>query len=395
MRILSAVGVMFLIGACINPQVGIRRTSGSNQTVVRAQESGDAHRVEKGETLYAIAFKHAVDFRDLAAWNRIAEPYTIYPGQRLRISNPARAPQLEASAVRSGGTSSSVSTTSVMPIADSSVSSVTSTSTATTTAPTSVNNQTIQAGTAVSSSDGVSVGAIAPPPPVARTESLSPTNAEGLPTGFTAPSNNTAASASMPSTVASSTTVAAATSNAASTPLAPAVKPAAPTPVAAVPAPAPVTIAQASPRPAPAVSSAPTALSTPNNTAKPSAGSNGWGWPANGKIITTFAAVDPKRQGIDVAGNAGDSVYAAKSGEVVYSGRGITGYGELIVIKHDDSTLSAYGHNRSRMVKEGQRVAQGQTIAEMGKDATGRQLLHFEVRRNGKPIDPMTVLPRR
>jgi lipoprotein NlpD len=90
----------------------------------------------------------------------------------------------------------------------------------------------------------------------------------------------------------------------------------------------------------------------------------------------------------------GDVVFAAKSGEVVYSGRGITGYGELIVIKHDDSTLSAYGHNRARLVKEGQRVTQGQQIAEMGKDASGRALLHFEVRRNGKPVDPLSVLPR-
>ena len=95
-----------------------------------------------------------------------------------------------------------------------------------------------------------------------------------------------------------------------------------------------------------------------------------WHWPSSGKLIGTFVAGDQTRQGIDIAGKAGDPVLAAADGEVVYSGNGLLGYGELIIVKHNASFLSAYGHNRKRLVQEGDRVKAGQQIAEMGSSAS-------------------------
>ena len=123
------------------------------------------------------------------------------------------------------------------------------------------------------------------------------------------------------------------------------------------------------------------------------ASSQGWAWPTQGTIIGRYVAGDPTRQGIDVAGTAGQAVVAAADGVVVYSGTGLVGYGEVIIVKHSDEWLSAYGHNRRRLVGEGTPVKRGQPIAELGRSGTSRDMLHFEVRRNGKPVDPLTVLP--
>ena len=120
-----------------------------------------------------------------------------------------------------------------------------------------------------------------------------------------------------------------------------------------------------------------------------------WRWPVKGSVIDRFMAGDATRQGVDIAGNAGDPVLASADGVVVYSGSGLVGYGELIIIKHSDEWLSAYGHNRKRLVQEGQRVKGGQQIAEMGRSGATRDMLHFEIRRNGRPVDPQQYLPGR
>jgi lipoprotein NlpD len=120
-----------------------------------------------------------------------------------------------------------------------------------------------------------------------------------------------------------------------------------------------------------------------------------WRWPADGELVGRFAAGDPTRQGIDIAGKAGDPVRAAADGVVVYSGSGLVGYGELVIVKHNEAWLSAYGHNRARRVNEGQLVKAGQQIAEMGRSGAARDMLHFEIRYNGKPVDPLLHLPRR
>ncbi|MGY0504575.1 peptidoglycan DD-metalloendopeptidase family protein [Luteimonas sp. e5] len=120
-----------------------------------------------------------------------------------------------------------------------------------------------------------------------------------------------------------------------------------------------------------------------------------WRWPADGAILSTYLAGDSTRQGIDIAGNGGEPVRAAADGTVVYSGSGLVGYGELIIIKHDEQWLSAYGHNRRRLVSEGAVVKAGQQIGELGSTGAPRNMLHFEIRLNGKPVDPQLYLPRR
>lgn len=130
----------------------------------------------------------------------------------------------------------------------------------------------------------------------------------------------------------------------------------------------------------------PVPVKTPNNT------NLNWLWPTQGKIRTTFLASNPARKGISIGGKEGQPVKAAEAGVVVYSGNGLLGYGELVIIKHNESYLSAYGHNRTLKVKEGQTVTRGQVIAELGSSGTNVNNLHFEIRKNGKPVNPLNYV---
>ena len=118
-----------------------------------------------------------------------------------------------------------------------------------------------------------------------------------------------------------------------------------------------------------------------------------WIWPANGKIIGTFS--EGGNKGVDISGRMGEPVIAAGDGKVVYSGTGLRGYGKLVIIKHNNTYLSAYAHNQNILVKEGQSVTRSQKIAEMGNSDADQVKLHFEVRSQGKPLDPMKYLPAR
>jgi lipoprotein NlpD len=118
----------------------------------------------------------------------------------------------------------------------------------------------------------------------------------------------------------------------------------------------------------------------------------GWVWPTEGKVIAGFSE-SANLKGIDIAGKAGQPVVASAAGKVVYVGSGLRGYGKLVIVKHNATFLSAYAHNREILVKEGQQVAKGQKIAEMGDSDSDRVELHFEIRRLGKPVDPAKFLP--
>jgi lipoprotein NlpD len=144
------------------------------------------------------------------------------------------------------------------------------------------------------------------------------------------------------------------------------------TPTAAVPAPAPAP-----------------------STAPESAGADdvSFVWPAQGAVIAGFD--EAKNKGVAIAGRVGDPVIAAADGRVVYAGAGLRGYGNLIILKHNNTFLTAYAHNQALLVREDQAVRQGQKIAEMGSSDADRVKLHFEVRRQGKPVDPMGYLPKR
>jgi lipoprotein NlpD len=116
-----------------------------------------------------------------------------------------------------------------------------------------------------------------------------------------------------------------------------------------------------------------------------------WMWPAEGKVIGNFAT----KKGIDIAGKSGQAVMAAGAGKVMYAGAGIRGYGNLVIVKHNNNLLSAYAHNKTILVKEGQEVTKGQKIAEMGNSDSDSVMLHFEIRQQGKPVDPAKYLPPR
>lgn len=118
-----------------------------------------------------------------------------------------------------------------------------------------------------------------------------------------------------------------------------------------------------------------------------------WIWPATGKVIEGFD--EARNKGIDIAGTEGEPVRAAGDGQVVYVGSGLRGYGNLVIVKHTDEYISAYAHNREILVKQGQAVKRGQTIAELGRSGADLPKLHFEVRRGGKPVDPLRYLPPR
>lgn len=118
-----------------------------------------------------------------------------------------------------------------------------------------------------------------------------------------------------------------------------------------------------------------------------------WLWPTPAKVIAPYS--DANNKGLDFAGKAGDPVLAAGDGKVVYAGSGLRGYGELVIVKHNGTFLSAYAHNRKILVKEGQAVSRGQKIAEMGNTDTDSVKLHFEIRKQGKPVDPAQYLPKR
>jgi lipoprotein NlpD len=164
-------------------------------------------------------------------------------------------------------------------------------------------------------------------------------------------------------------------------------------------APAPTSTAAPAVAPTPTPASPP--VSPPNAAASAAAAKSVrdpdedivWGWPAAGPVATAFD--ETRNKGIAITGRAGDPVLAAADGRVVYAGAGLRGYGNLVIVKHNNTYLSAYAHNQTLLVKEDQAVRRGQKIAEMGSTDADRVQLHFEIRRQGRPVDPARLLPPR
>ncbi len=231
------------------------------------------HTVSRGDTLYSIAWRYGIDYKELAQWNRIRAPYRIYPGERLRLTVNAKVPKVPARrAVREP-----------------------------------------------------------------RAHKPAPSGASK-----TASKRTTSSTLKRP--------------------------------------PSPRSSAQAKPPPA------------VKKTASSAAKRVTWTWPAEGRLVKSFSQTGKK--GVDIAGKLGQPVYAAGHGRVVYSGSGLLGYGKLIIVKHDKNYLSAYAHNHRILVNEGDEVASGQRIAQMGRTGADRVKLHFEIRRDGKPVDPLRYLPK-
>jgi len=330
-RYLAPAALSLLLAACVSPRssVVIEPAAGAQgrtvapATPARAAAPGGTYHVVKGDTLYSIAFRNGVDFRDLASWNGIAAPYTIWPGQALKLSaNGAAAPAASHAAVAVAAAAKPAKAVQAQPSSGGGFETVPGNAAATATAATQ-----------------------APAP--------------------AAPAKSVPAPTAAPAPASTAVTV---------------------VPVAGAPATAHTAAAAATPPPVPAAAVAPGAT-------RASAGIN-WRWPADGALGKRFQSGDAI-PGIEVLGKSGDPIRAAADGVVVYSGNGLVGYGELVIIKHNDSFLSAYGHNSKRLVKEGQRVSAGQQIAEMGSTGATRDELQFQIRRDGNPVDPLGYLPSR
>ena len=258
----------------------------SEQSMPMRQPESPSRTVVHGDTLYSIAWESGQDYRVLAKWNGIKPPYTIKPGQELRVL----------------------------------------------------------------------------PPPVQKT---TPVKATPVPAKTkNVAENKTTGKTSKP-------------------PVKPVASPKPPATVAAAKKP------KESARPKPSVASA----KTPSSD-KPTALTGSWMWPADGQLLKRYNENDAAK-GLDIGGTRGQVVRASANGRVVYQGSGLRGYGQLIIIKHNDEYLSAYAHNDRIYVKEGDVVKRGQKIADMGSTGTDRVKLHFEIRRQGAPIDPLKFLPKR
>jgi lipoprotein NlpD len=295
------------------------------------------HVVKRGETLYQIALDNGLDYRELAAWNNIENVNVIRVGRVLVLAPPGEA---AATAAAPGAPGTAVTTP--LPAA----------------------------------------------PPIA------PVGGETriLPFTGAAPSGrgNTAAYKSEPKALKlpySEQALAQMQQGNAAAPPAP--PPAAPPIVAPSAAAPPATAPSATP--AGTVAAAPARVESPR-VPEIDGGNIDWAWPAAGKVISGFSET-ANLKGIDIAGKSGQPVLASGPGKVVYAGSGLRGYGKLIIIKHNNTFLSAYAHNREILVKEGQQVARGQKIAEMGDSDADQVKLHFEIRRLGKPVDPAKFLP--
>jgi lipoprotein NlpD len=294
--------------------------------------------VRRGDTLYAIAFRNGVDYRDLARWNAIADPFVIQPGQRLRLGPPDAQGARPAASV-----AMATETGRIQPVAE----------------PAPARMEPLPDR---------------PLPPENR-DAVNPVAAGRPSTSGAAPAPAPAGADARPAPTVQTTTAPAGNTQGSQ-------------PVVSAPAPA----TGSTPAAAAAMPANPTIVS---GGAERTVEGVRWRWPADGRVISTFVVDDPTRQGIDIMGTEGQQILAAAGGEVVYSGSGLIGYGELIIIKHTDNLLSAYGHNRRRLVEEGTRVRSGQVIAEMGRSGGSVPMLHFEIRRSGRPADPRGFLPQR
>lgn len=295
----------------------------------------DYYTVKKGDTLFAIATQHGQSHRDIAAWNKLDNPGVIQPGQVLRVTPPKEeAPVAVASAVAGS------SAINVRPIAAES-------------ANTRIYKREPRGG-------------------------KQPYSEQALAQIRKAGANPGSATAEKAPAVGSSPAVAGTTG-----------QPAGAGAAARSPGTEPVQVAKAA-ESATKVPELPAALPEPART---EAATSGWIWPAAGKLIGGFS--ETQNKGVDISGQLGDPVLAAAPGRVVYAGEGLRGYGRLVIIKHEQDFLSAYAHNNQLLVKEGDVVKQGQKIAEVGKTDADKPKLHFEIRKHGKPVDPLQYLPER
>ena len=311
------------VSDCVGSQhINVPRNPNTNapdySQIEKGSYKGNTYKVNKGDTMFLIAYLAGIDVKELAALNNMTEPYSLSLGQTLKISNC--------------GTKT---VTTTVPVKQPAAATTTTTAAVSTTPAEPAVTYTPGANGTQIGSDGTIIGPIKSGAGVAN---------------------------SAPAMVPVATT-----------PVAPATTPSVPT--------TPVDNTNSTPINAHVVA--------------PIASNVAWQWPTSGNIIQGFSDTDGGNKGIDISGSRGQSVKAAASGRVVYAGNALRGYGNLIIIKHNDDFLSAYAHNDKILVTDQQEVKAGQEIAKMGSSGTNTVKLHFEIRYKGKSVDPIRYLPRR
>lgn len=320
------------------------------QVIPSALPFGNIYQVKPGDTLYSIAFRYGRDYRDLASDNGIAAPYNITVGQNIRLT-PATATVLPAS--QTSVTDNSQAQSSVKSTVTTNISNKADV------APTkdkiTGDFYTVKSGDSlisISRKSGVSYSNLI------RINHLQ--KPYGIYTGQRIYLKSNSSSESLADRI----------------------------PQKVVPVAGGNTQTTANSTAVPAsVATAPTKVVSGKSRAVSGVS---WMWPARGTVIRNFSSTN---KGIDIAGSRGQNVNAAASGQVVYSGNALRGYGNLIIINHDNEYLSAYAHNDMLLVKEGQRVKKGQVIAKMGSTDASRVMLHFEIRYRGNSVNPRKYLP--
>lgn len=341
------------IAGCASQQGGspqVRDLSQARQAV----ENSPQYTVKAGDTLYGIAWQHNVDYRQLAAMNNIAPPYQIRPGQTINL--------------REGGSSASIASNQP---AD--------TSRGGGAVATGLNPQ----AASVASNDQELDWLMPDESAIQRNQRLTAER------DAVDAAEQVAESANSPSSTPQPEVVAAADPEPAQQP--------APQPSSEpeqAPEPQPVSEPKPEPQPEAAPDTQSASVDRSSRTYTP-AENIAWQWPADGNVVGAFGQGDSITAGIDITGEKGQPVKAAGPGIVVYAGSGVRGYGNLILLKHNDQFLSAYAHNDSLRVSENDVVEAGEVIATMGDSDAENVRLHFEVRRDGQPQDPMDFLPSR
>ncbi len=366
-----------------------------------AETRPNTYTVKRGDTLYLIALDHGLDYRELAVWNNIANVDRIYAGQVLRLSPPGEPGGAATTAGAGGVVTAPLRTVPPIAAATPGVAGApgalaTPVTPATPATPGATTATTAPGATPTPATPGETRTTVASAPASRNSETYK-TEPKALKQPYSEHAlremQRAAAAAAAPGmgAVAATPPPAGAGSPVASG--AAAGPPAAQSPAGAAapaaPAAAPPVVATAIPGATAPGASAP---SDGKGAAADDDEKLAWVWPATGKIVTGFSDT-ANLKGIDIAGKSGQPVVASAAGKVVYAGSGLRGYGKLIIIKHNKSYLSAYAHNKEILVKEGQQVARGQKIAEMGNTDADQNKLHFEIRRLGKPMDPLKYLP--
>ncbi|WP_118817375.1 murein hydrolase activator NlpD [Haemophilus haemolyticus] len=310
------------VSDCVGSQhINVPRNPNTNapdySQIEKGSYKGNTYKVNKGDTMFLIAYLAGIDVKELAALNNMTEPYSLSLGQTLKISNC--------------GTKT---VTTTVPVKQPPAATATTTAAAPTAPAEPAITYTPGANGTQMGSDGTIIGPIK--------------SGAGVANG------------------------------------APAMVPVATTPV--IPATTPSV-------PITPVENTNTPINA--NVVAPIASNVAWQWPTSGNIIQGFSNTDGGNKGIDISGSRGQAVKAAASGRVVYAGNALRGYGNLIIIKHNDDFLSAYAHNDKILVTDQQEVKAGQEIAKMGSSGTNTVKLHFEIRYKGKSVDPARYLPRR